>query len=432
MMGCSFLLLACQNQAEEVILPDILDMHIIEAKLTINGEFLVNEVYIHTNKYIPNTVISYGNDMMPGDKFNKNKRIDIHVSKAPIGSFTLSDEIEYVYEVADVTGPLSPNHDILINSGIGGTDLGIPVLRGNQMLLLYGDSFSNVGSHGGFWFSNFIATNTDFDLSDGLIIDSVITTPNGIALPFRQGDHFQNISDELSNNPNREVTKIPTGGITIGDITYIFYMSIRYWGVPGEWLVTYNQAVKSSGDLTSWTDVDSLIWRQSEAPNFGQINPFENPDDPDRIYFMGIPGGRSGSAVLFRVDKDDFEDRDAYEYLVGQNNWVQGDEGLQMLLANPHPVILGPVSELSLMFNEYLGQWMAVYLKGSQIIMQLADDLTGPWGKSIPLTSQMQHPGLYGGFVHSAYTAFMGRKFYIQVSLWLPKYQTVLLEVLLK
>lgn len=407
-------------------------MSITEAKLTINGEFLLNENHIHSNIYIPNTIISYGKDMKPGDKVSKNSRVDVNVSKAPLGSFSLSNEIEYVYEIADVTGPLSPNFNVLSSAGIGGTDLGIPVQRGNQMLLLYGDSFSNVGSHNGFWFSNFIATSSNFDLSNGLIIDSIVTTQNGVALPFKQGNHFRNVSDEESNNPQREVTKIPTGGITIGDTTYVFYMSVRYWGAPGSWLVTYNRALKSTGDLTVWTEVDSLVWYETEAPNFGQINPFENPDDPDRIYFMGIPGGRTGGAVMFRVDKDSFENRDAYEYFMGNGLWVQGNEGLNAIHQQPYHVIQGPVSELSVFFNTYLNKWITVYLRGSQIIMLSANHIEGPWGNPIPLVSQTQYSGLYGGFIHPAYTSFDGRKFYIQVSLWLPKYQTILLEVLLK
>ena len=132
-------------------------------------------------------------------------------------------------------------------------------------------------------------------------------------------------------------------------------MSIRYWGVSGSWLVTYNQCCKAN-DTTykSWTDVPSLKWTDDEFYYGGQIYPFKDPKDESHIYFTSIPGGRNDGAVMFRVSKDKFEDRSEYEYLVAANEWVKGDRGMSLLNANPYYVLSPGVSEPSIQYNPYL------------------------------------------------------------------------------
>ncbi len=413
-----------------VAAPDIIGMSVSEAKLTINGMFRVNEVEIPSNEYLPGTVISYGASIEVGNPVLIGSSIDVLVAEIPENGYSDSDRILYVSEIGYVTGPDSLNYDLLQDAGVGGTDLGIPVKVDDKVILLYGDTFSGVGSFSGMWFSNFIASTTDYTLWDGLEFDAVITNDSGIALPFRQGLHHQNQSDSESSNPDREVTKIPTGGITIGDYTYVFYMSVRYWGIAGSWLVTYNRAVRST-DLHTWEDVDGLVWYESEAPNFGQIYPVEDPNDPDTIYLLAIPGGRNGGAVLARVNKTDFENRDEYEYYVANNTWIKGDLGLQSLLIDPYYIINPTVSEISAMYNDYLDKWMVVFLRGGSVIMMTADELTGPWSAPETITTASRYSGLYGGFVIPEFTAYDDRKFYIQLSRWLPIYQTMLLEIVL-
>ncbi|MBN2696926.1 MAG: DUF4185 domain-containing protein [Bacilli bacterium] len=418
------------TSSNTVSAPDIIGMSVSEAKLTINGQFRVNEVEIPSNQYLPGTVISYGANVNVGDQVLIGSSIDVNVSALPENAYSESDAFMYVSEIGYVTGPDSPNYDVLRDAGVGGTDLGIPVKVGDKIILLYGDTFSGVGSFSGLWFSNFIAETTDDVLWDGLTFDSVVTNDSGMALPFRQGLHNANQSDEEAINPNREVTKIPTGGITIGDYTYVFYMSVRYWGVAGSWLVTYNRAIRST-DLHTWEDVEGLVWYETEAYNFGQIYPVEDPNDPDTIYLMAIPGGRNGGTVLARVAKVNFEDRDEYEYYVADNTWVKGDAGLLALQNDPYYIINPACSEMSAMYNEYLEQWMVVYLRGGYVIMQTADEITGPWSSPKTITTASRYPGLYGGFILPEYTDFDGQKFYIQLSRWLPIYQTMLIEVVL-
>ena len=340
--------------------------------------------------------------------------------------------IEYVNNLGFVTGPDSQNFTLLRASGAGSTDLGIPVSVGENMIYLYGDTFSGTENMSGIWNSNFIAISNDFNLNDGLTFSSLVINDRNMIVPFAQGLHQKSVIDSDTTDPNREVTKIPTGGITIGNDVYLFYMSIRYWGTSGSWYVNYNQVVKTTPNFETFTEVEGLRWTESEAYNFGQIYPFDNPNDTNYIYFISIPGGRFGGVALFRVPTEKFEDKEAYEYYLGNGIWTQGSEGLASFKRNPHLIIQAPCSELSIMYNEYLGKWMIVYLKNSEIIMQTASNLTDMWSSPETIVNSGDYSGLYGGFVHPKLTEYNGQKFYLQLSRWLPIYETQLLEVVLK
>jgi hypothetical protein len=425
-------IVACNQTSNKIEAPDIIGDNVSQAKLKINGEFKINSVLLPTNEFLPGTVISYGAKINVGDKIETGSTVDVIVADYPANSYSLSPIVDYVSNIGFVTGPESPNYELLRDAGIGGTDLGIPVSVGDKMIMLYGDTFSGVGSHTGLWFSNFVARTSDYDLYNGLTFSSVLTNDSGMALPFAQGAHDGNASDTQSENMNREVTKIPTGGISIGNNVYLFYMSVRYWGVSGEWLVSYNQVVKSSDGLKTFAPVENLKWTEEEAPNFGQIFPVEDPNNPEIIYLIAIPGGRSGGTMLARVEKDKFENKAEYEYYTGKDVWTKGDAGLASLKAEPYYMLNPACSEMSIMYNNYLAKWMVVYLKGSNIIMQTATNITDEWSKPENLISASNYYGLYGGFVHQKFTKFDGKKFYIQVSRWLPIYQSELVEVVLK
>lgn len=427
---------ACKKEVETVILPELRGLTLSEAELVTNGLVVLHPVDVPSHQFLPGYVLGY-KDHAVGDTVSASQQIDVEVVAPPLNAFSHDSRIEYVAKIADTSGPNSPNFDLLMDAGIGGTDLGIPVEYHDQMVLLYGDSFSGIGSHSGFWFSNFMALSDNFDLSEGLMMSSIVTNPAGFAMPFAQGAHAQNLWDHESTNPNREVTKIPTGGITIGDAFYVFYMSVRFWELPGNWFVNYNQVLKSTDGLKAFTPVPSLVWHEEEAPNFGQIMPITHPEEPGIIYLFATPGGRFGGAVLARVAEADFENRDAYEYLVAPDTWVLGHAGLTQLLENPYHVIEAPVAEISVMFNPYLNQWMALYMEtvhmqtSKTIIMKTADHIEGPYTDKIIVMEDGGVPNFYGGFVHPRYTTFDGKKFYIQISRWLPIYQTELFEVVL-
>ncbi|MBI9008524.1 MAG: DUF4185 domain-containing protein [Tenericutes bacterium] len=426
----SFTILSCD--ASKYVIPDIIGMDINEAKLLIAGEVKTEITYESTNQHLPDLVLGFQDGLEVNDKMNKNKTLNIIVAQAPEGSFTHSNEIEYVYDLGFVTGPDSQNFDLLRETGIGSTDLGIPVTIDDKIVFLYGDTFSGTENMSGIWNSNVMVEFTDTDFSDGITFSRVITNDRGFALAFAQGLHHKSETDEESQSPSREVTKIPTGGIQVGEDVYFFYMSVRYWGSHGDWGVSYNQVVKSDTSLSSFSEVDGLRWTEELAANFGQIFPFENPDQPDYVYFVSIPGGRFGGVALFRVLKTNFENFQSYEYYLGNDNWVSGSNGLQQFKENPHLIISAPCGELSIMYNNYLDKWMIVYLRNGEIIMQTAENLIADWSQPITLVTGSDFNGLYGGFISPDMITDDGKKFYMQVSRWLPIYQTQLVEVVLK
>jgi hypothetical protein len=427
----SFNLEACTT-GEKFIIPNIIGMTEKKAKLMLAGEVKTKVTYIQTNEYLPGIVLKLGDGLSEGDKMKINDTLDLHISIAPENSFSYSSRIEYVNEIGYVTGPDSPNSDILLGAGVGGTDLGIPFAVGDKTAMLFGDTFSSIGDHTGMWNSNFIALTSDENLNDGLQFEQLVTNSRGAILPFSQGLHHRNKIDEESLNMNREVTKIPTGAITIGEDVYIFFMSVRVWIPTGGWKVNYNQVIKTDHEFSYFEYVEELKWSEDLAGNFAQIMPFENPDDPSNIYFISIPGGRSQGASLFRVDKNEFENFEEYEYYLGNENWLKGSSGLSEFKESPFNIIEGPCSEMSIMFDTYLNQWIVVYLSGSNIIMKTSDSLTDTWSNGEVILRSSEYPGLYGGFVYPGFVDFEGRKFYLQISRWVPIYQTQLFEVVLK
>lgn len=426
-------LASCNEQQpvekEKYTLPNLYGKSVKEAKLEVGANILFNEVNVPTHELIEGKILGY-KEFKSGDKVDKGTRVEVNVAKREDTAKNVDNNlIAYNNVITKLTGPDSINEEILLNSGAGGTDLGIPFeLPDGRMMLLYGDTFAGQNMTG-YWNSNFMAISSDFTLNDGLTFDEVITNDRGMILPFAQGKHQQGSVENIGS----EVTKIPTGGISIGNDVYIFYMSIRYWGVAGSWLVSYSQCLKAKDNTyTVWEEVPFLKREEDELFYAGQIYPFNNPQDKENIYFLSIPGGRNHGAVMFRVNKDNFENRDEYEYLVSNDTWVKGDEGMKKLNEKPYFIVDPSVSEPSIMYSTYLNKWVVSTLRGSSLILATSDKVTGPYKEVYSYLNSADYIGIYGGFVHEKYTDSNGQRIYIQLSQWTPIYNTSLVEVVLK
>ena len=429
----SFLLVGCgstpsttkkngTNGSNTITLPDLKGLTYIEAIAKVSGKINFEITNIPTNEEYPDVIMGYSNKNV-GDVVNEGDTVRINVAQQPLNAYTYDPKVAYVSEICKLTGPTSVNKDTLLEAGIYGTDLGFPVDLGNEMVFLFGDTFSQDKMQG-MWFSNFMARTTDKNYNDDLKFDSVVTTNSGIAQPFAQGLHQKGQVE----NTGTEVTKIPTGGIKIGNNTYIFYMSIRYWGTAGVWLVSYNQCIKTT-NLGTYVDVESLRWTEEEAPNFGQIFPFKDPNS-NYIYIYGIEGGRNGGLVVARVTEENFENRDEYEYETGNNVWTKGDAGLQALKANPYYLIEPTVSEMTVAYNEYLGKYMIIFYRNSKLIMLTADSPYSKFVDPITLTTATEYPGIYGGLTCQSLMIDGGKTFYMVVSCW-EVYNTFWVKVVL-
>lgn len=431
-LALAFGVAACgAPRGEQYTLPDLYNYTLKQAKLECGANVLFEETEVETTKLIEGRVLGY-KDYEPGDKITKGSKIEIEVSKRVADSLTYGTNsiIEYSSVISKLTGPESQNADLCAQHGIGGTDLGIPFeLPDGRMMLLYGDTFSGQNMQG-IWHSNFMAITSDTDLSDGITFDEFVHNENNMqVIPFQEGAH------QGGNATNRdvEVTKIPTGGISIGNDVYIFYMSIRYWGTHGEWNVTYNQCVKATDNTyKNWENVEGLRWDDTELFYAGQVYPFENPKDTEHIYFTSIPGGRNNGAIMFRVDVEDFENKAEYEYLTAANTWTKGEAGVKKLNSNPYYVMSPSVAEPSIAYNEYLDKFVYCTFKGGSIVLSAADNVTGPYNDVHTICDGSNFNGLYGGFLHPKFSDNGGQRIYMQLSRWTPIYNTYLMEIVLK
>ena len=102
------------------------------------------------------------------------------------------------------------------------------------------------------------------------------------------------------------------------------------------------------------------------------------------VYLFGIRHGRFGGVKLARVRADSQSplDTHAYEYLreAGRDDWV-ADE------VDAAEIIRGHVGELSVIWNDFLGRWIMMYVRppseGSHeaIMVREASSLTGQWSE---------------------------------------------------
>ncbi len=422
LVGCSQSTTKANNNKKTFTLPDIDGLTYVEAIAKVSGKIKFEVIKVPTNEVYPDLIMGYSTKKV-GDEVNEGDTVVIQVSEKPVNSYSYDSRVQYVSEICSLTGPKSVNKEKLLDAGIYGTDLGFPVDRGNELIFLFGDTFSQDNMKG-MWFSNFVARTTDKNFDDDLIFDSVVTTSAGIAQPFAQGLHQKGQEE----NTGTEVTKIPTGGIQIGNNTYIYYMSIRYWGTAGVWLVSYNQCIKTT-NLGTYVNVESLKWTEEEAPNFGQIYPFKDPNS-NYIYLYGIEGGRNGGLVVARVTEENFENRDEYEYETGDNVWTKGDAGLRALKENPYYLIEPTVSEMTVAYNEYLGKYMIIFYRNSKLIMLTADKPYTKFENPITLTTATEYPGIYGGLICQSTLKDGGKSFYMVVSCW-EVYNTFWVKVVL-
>lgn len=398
--------------------PNVLYNSLEEAKKRLY-EYEIEINYVKTNKALVNHVFSY--------ETKEPNVVVLYVALPPEGSFSLDDKIEYVHNIGFVTGRDSINCNLLVNAKAGATDLGIPVDLHDSMIYLYGDTFSGIDCNDGLWNSNFIARSNSKSYLNGLKFNEIITDENGIIKPIRQGKHHRNDEKNLDISLNKEVSCIPTGGIYLNGYVYIFIMSVRYWGEAGKWHVTNNQCYKAKkDDLEHFVKVDSLNFEEIEDNRFGQIFPFENPFDDKHIYFVSIPGGRVGNLSLLRVKKEQFENKNEYELCVGKNKWAKFNEGIKL---KPYYLLIGNVSEPSIMYNKYLHKWMLTNIDGNQLNIHLCDELTSSFDEKIKVLTHKEVVSHYGGFVHPKMSLYDGKKIFMQVSQWSPIYNTSLIEI---
>lgn len=348
--------------------------------------------------------------------------VDIYMKKSVDSSKPLNDP-KGLYElhktknyhwISMLTGEYSPNQT-QSKYDVGGTDLGIMINKGEKTFIFFGDTFSRQDMDGN-WRSNVCAITTDSDYTDGITIESMITGEDGNAKELLSSKKVDNV----------EMTKIPTGGICIDDKLYLSFMSVKHWGTAGKWNCNYGSVAVSKDDGETWKIIENLRWPGDSY--FCQMVPVL---DGDMVYVLGITGGRFDGARLMRVSKNQYENYNAYEYLIGIDDqgkpiFEKGEAGLY----SNYFIISGEVGEVSVMYSEYLGEWLVTYLENNRnLVLRSAKELWGPWSNSVSMASCHDYPRMYGAFMNPRYVSDDGKRICLLVSEYAPVYQTAVVEV---
>lgn len=344
-----------------------------------------------------------------------------------------SSKIASVYDVAMLTGPLGKT-DTLTEWGIGGTDLGFPYYdeASGKMMFLFGDTFSSVNGGSSGWRSNVLGITSDLDASDGIVFDEFAHNVEGMAKQIIDSRH------DTSNNG--EYTSIPTGGIAINGVHYVFYMAIKDWQ-NNTWNVNYCNVAKSTDGGKNFTKMSNLYWVNEPSKNplaqtnvcgtlnvtaeeankhvssgFMQIFPYAYQE---YVYLFGLPSGRGGGVKLGRVKAAEIEQFDKYQYYYG-GEWYTGSAGLAKVkdeMDENSYIVMPSVGEVCVSYNKYLGKHMMTYYTNNKVVFRTSSDLIS-WSKSETIVTNTEFLQLYGGFTHEKYTSDDGKTVYLFLSKW--------------
>lgn len=315
--------------------------------------------------------------------------------------------------VSHLTGLMGAN-DTVPRFSVLGTDLGIMWDNGDgEVLAAFGDTFgfnrNPLCGLVGDWRSNVLFRSSDRELGNGMSIDSA---------PLDRPNHAGELIESRKIN-GVEVTTIPAAGIAIDGVQYLDFVSVRSWGAPGEWHTNFSALASSADNGETWT-VHPLTARLNEPLSGNtdfQMGAFVEHDG--WVYRFGTPSGRNGAAHLARVRPGSLLEPLAYEYWDGFGAWVPSDPKTAGV------VIPGPVSELSVAYNEHLGGFVALYTDATNsVVARTSASLESGWSEPVVLVSSRDVPSVYGAYIHPWSS---GKDLYFLASTW-SDYNVMLLR----
>ncbi|AYJ47967.1 DUF4185 domain-containing protein [Rhodococcus sp. P1Y] len=301
------------------------------------------------------------------------------------GTFGLPQLGGRTVAVAQATGMGSPNRTEDFN--MLGTDLGIMWDNGNgEILTAFGDT-AGLGLpnllQGSIWSwkSNAIVRSRDGNLADGMNFDSIVKDPFGQ-------------SKEVVPSPKIpfvEISRIPTAGVAVGPNQFMSLMSVNNWGSAGHWQTNYSGLAVSGDNGENWVAVPETQ-RPSDAGNRNfQQSAFLK--DGGFVYQYGTPPGRGNLGHVARVQEKDILDLGAYEYWNG-SEWIKNDPNV----AAP---IVDSVGELSVAYNQYLGQYIMMTTDPfDSIVMRRSPTPVGPWSPPEVVVDTRELPSAYAPYIH--------------------------------
>jgi hypothetical protein len=289
-----------------------------------------------------------------------------------------------------------------------GTDLGSSFLYGDEIAIVFGDTFAQNAQD---WRSNVLGFTSDTDPADGITIDRMIEDRPG---------HAKEILSSKKVDYD-EMTVIPTYGVAVGERMYLHYMSVYHWGLPGHWELGLAGWAYSDDAGETWTKDEKAVFPGDT--NWGQVAIEEYEG---HLYLFGIPGGRYGGVKLARVAPDSLLEIDTYEYWDG-SAWSPNQ-------ADAVEIVPPNVGELSVRWNSHYQRWLMMYLIDDEglIVLRSAPELTGPWDEPRVVVRSTSYPALYAPYIYPKWND--GPDVYFNMSLfgpynvWLMKTQVPDLE----
>ncbi|MGV9615920.1 DUF4185 domain-containing protein [Nocardia xishanensis] len=279
--------------------------------------------------------------------------------------------------VFQMTGMDSPNRTQNVN--VLGTDLGIMWDDGSgRMITAFGDS-AGLGIPNLFagsmwaWTSNVLFRSTTKDPSGGIFFDSIV--PNPLPSP---------------KIPGIEISLIPTAGISVGGVQYMSLMSVREWGDHGKWNTNFSTLAASGDGGQTWVPLTTTRRANVDGHERFQQNAFLKHDG--YVYRYGTAAGRNNPGFVSRTREADIANIDSYEYWDG-GAWKPNDP-----IASA-PIVDG-VAELSVMWNDHLGQFVMLTTDpANSIVMRTASSPQGPWGAPRVLIEAASLPTAYAPMI---------------------------------
>lgn len=304
--------------------------------------------------------------------------------------------------VATENGPGSLNPPA--NNGIYGADLGHMFLNNGRLMMVFGDTFGAPAAS-----DFFSVTHQDWRSNTMGYAPATASPANGITLTGWITDTTNHARELLSSQKidGTEATVIPTYGVSVGNRAYLYYMSVRHWGIPGTWTLNNSGIAYSDNGGATWTK-SPVTW--SGSSNFGQT---ALVNQGGYVYVYGIPGGRYGGMKLARVPQASVLNKAAYQYWNG-STWVTNNEFAATT------IIPGPVGEMSVQYNSYYKKWLMMYLidPTGQIVLRTSDSITGPWTDPQVVVQSEQYPNLYAPYIMP--TNNTGQDIWFTMSLYGP------------
>ncbi|MGQ4598098.1 DUF4185 domain-containing protein [Nocardia sp. R6R-6] len=314
--------------------------------------------------------------------------------------------------VFQVTGMASPNNTQDYN--VLGTDLGIMWDNGQgEMLTAFGDTaglgLPNLlaGSMWA-WRSNILVRSHTKDPAEGIYFDSVVRDVFGQARDLIPSPKI----------PFLEISRIPTAAISAAGAQYMSLMSVRSWDDVGRWSTNFSGLAVSGDNGETWAELPETR-RPNEGGNVNfQMNAFLA--DGGYVYEYGTRSGRNNTAYVARVRERDVANLGDYEYWDG-GGWRKND-------VNAAAPIMWGVSELSVMYNSYLGQFISLTTDPfNSVVMRRAPSPAGPWSEPEVLIDTRELPTAYAPSIFPYQT---GRDLYFLTTVH-SQYNVVLMRTTL-